>query len=658
MKGRTVLLVRPLALAVVLVLAVSSPATAATPRPIGLTATATSTTAITLRWTDASSNELGFEIQRSPGNKTSFKKIATTAANATTYADIGLTAATAYKYRVRALKPPTGASSFSNVATATTLGGTPPPTLPSVPTGLGGASTCSSVALSWSPSTPGTNGMKDYVVWRDGVVLKYATTTSTTDTGLLASHAYSYAVQARDTLLNVSAKSAPVAVTTTACPPPGDWATRFGGSTAGEIPKAVAVDVAGNIVVVGQFSGPSTNLGGGQHAGAGGLDVFVAKYSPTGAYLWSKTFGTTGEESASAVAIDDEGAIFVAGYFRGASTNLGGGSLANAGTANASDAFVAKYSSTGQHLWSSRFGGQPDGDFATGIAVDPSGDVIAAGVFVGPDVDFGGGALSSTWGGSDTFVVKLAGSDGTNIWAKNVKNGGYDQAKGVAVDGSGNVFVVGEFNGNADFGAGLPYVTSVGHSDVYLAKYSASGAYVWAKTFGDLKAEVSGGVAVDGGGNVAITGRFMGTVNFGGGPLTARPNAGDVFVARFTGTGAHVWSKRAGDTAINYGNGIATDAAGNVVVTGAFNGTIDFGGGPLASAPWYVADIFVAEYSPTGVHLSSNRYGSTTVDSGEGVAFGPNGAVVTGRFAGTVDFGGGPLTSAGYYDGFLLGLGQ
>jgi len=92
-------------------------------------------------------------------------------------------------------------------------------------------------------------------------------------------------------------------------------------------------------------------------------------------------------------------------------------------------------------------------------------------------------------------------------------------------------------------------------------------------------------------------------------------------------------------------------------VTGAFNGTIDFGGGPLSSAPWHLADVFVAKYSPAGVHLLSKRYGGTSFDWGTGAASGPNGVVLTGYFVGTADFGSSALTSAGYNDGFLINLG-
>jgi Beta-propeller repeat len=87
---------------------------------------------------------------------------------------------------------------------------------------------------------------------------------------------------------------------------------------------------------------------------------------------------------------------------------------------------------------------------------------------------------------------------------------------------------------------------------------------------------------VDSGGNIVLTGALIGSVNFGGGVL---PMTGtyDVFVAKFTGLGTHVWSKRFPGSYDDYGRGVAVDGSGNVIVTGYFPGTINFGGETLSN---------------------------------------------------------------------------
>jgi Beta-propeller repeat len=176
---------------------------------------------------------------------------------------------------------------------------------------------------------------------------------------------------------------------------------------------------------------------------------------------------------------------------------------------------------------------------------------------------------------------------------------------------------------------------------------------LWAKRFGGPNSDTGEAIAVDANENVLATGGFQGTVDFGGGPLTSA-GSGDVYVAKFAGVdGAHLWSKRFGSTGADGGTGVAVDGSGDVLATGGFQGTVDFGGGALRGAGY--SDIFVAKYSGVdGAHLWSKRLGSSGVDGGIGIAVDGSGNVlVMGFFDKTVNFGGGPLTSAGDYDIFV-----
>ena len=110
---------------------------------------------------------------------------------------------------------------------------------------------------------------------------------------------------------------------------------------------------------------------------------------------------------------------------------------------------------------------------------------------------------------------------------------------------------------------------------------------------GDSDSQAPGAVAVDASGNVVLTGTFYGTVDFGGGALTSA-GSGDIFVAKFGSGGAHLWSKRFGDGDYQYGIAVAVDASENAIVTGYFFGTVDFGGGAFTSAG--SQDIFVVKF--------------------------------------------------------------
>jgi hypothetical protein len=361
------------------------------------------------------------------------------------------------------------------------------------------------------------------------------------------------------------------------------WSKRFGDSDP-QNAHDVAVDASGNVIVAGFFIGP-VDFGGGTLTSAGGYDMFVAKFDPDGNHLWSKRFGDANYQFARSVAVDASGNVIVTGYFYG-TVDFGGGALTCAGLP---DVFVVEFDPDGNHIWSKRFGEVGDqGGYAA--AADASGNVIVAGYFNGT-IDFGGGVLTSA-GDRDIFVAKFK-PDGDHLWSERFGDGSSQTALAIAVDVSGDAIVAGYFEGAVDFGGGA--LTSAGGEDIFVAKLGSGGAHDWSERFGDASGQNPQDVAVDASGNVTVTGYFMGTVNFGGGTLTAG-SSGDMYVAKFGSGGAHVWSKRFGDGKGAVGRSVAVDASGNSIVTGYFPGIVNFGGGALASAGGY--DVFVAKFGP------------------------------------------------------------
>ena len=357
-------------------------------------------------------------------------------------------------------------------------------------------------------------------------------------------------------------------------------------------------------------------------------------------HLWSQGFG--GDGAGWAIATDGAGGVLVTGWF-GGTVDFGGGARTSAG-AFTSDIFVAKYNAVGTHLWSRSFGDTHD-DIGLAIAADGTGNVFVLGRFQGT-VDFGGGALTSASAfTSDIFVAKFSAA-GTHLWSHGFGDAGLDEGFGVAADGAGNVLVTGSFQGTVDFGGGALISTS-GSSDIFVAKFSAAGTHLWSHGFGDTNLDLGFGVVEDGANNGFVTGYFQGAVDFGGGALTSTSGSTDIFVAKFSAAGTHLWSRRFGGTEEDIGLAIAADEAGNVLVTGFFEDTVDFGGGALTSASAFTMDIFVAKYNAAGTHLWSQNFGDTDEDIGLAIAAdSSDNVLVTGMFQGTVDFGGGALTSA------------
>ncbi|HEU4928258.1 MAG TPA: HYR domain-containing protein, partial [Candidatus Krumholzibacteria bacterium] len=204
---------------------------------------------------------------------------------------------------------------------------------------------------------------------------------------------------------------------------------------------------------------------------------------------------------------------------------------------------------------------------------------------------------------------------------------------GVAVDASNNVFVTGMFTNTVNFGGGP--LTSAGSNDVFVVKYDGDGVHQWSTRLGGPSGDLGKGIGVDASGDVVVTGVYNGT-----------------FLVKYDTNGVQEWSQSFSGTDMVQGLNLAISSAGAIAVTGNLRGTTDFGGGPLTSAG--DDDIFLVMSEATGAHRWSQRFGNTGDDWGHACAFDPSGNLIAGGiFSGSVDFGGGPMVSAGLSDVYL-----
>ncbi len=428
------------------------------------------------------------------------------------------------------------------------------------------------------------------------------------------------------------------------------WARRFGDAQDQQWGQAVAVDGQGNIVLTGYFAGV-IDFGGGALTSEGATDVFVAKLGPNGDHLWSKRFGDASAQLNYGVAVDKEGNVIFAGSFAG-SVDFGGGVLVSKG---GRDAFVSKLDSSGVHIWSKRFG---DGENQDGLSVaaDAAGNIFLAGSFAGTLSDLGTSPFTSA-GSRDIFVAKISPS-GEHLWSKAFGDVQDQYVSSVTVDTNQNVVISGNLLGSMDLGEGM--ITNQGPQDVFIAKLAnTDGAPLWSNRFGApglVLATINMSAVGGASGRTLLTGYMggVGSVSFGGDIISLASQSG-LFVADFDAAGSHAWSKGFGDTinplSVAVGSFGATDTAGNVALTGYFQGALDFGGGQLASLG---NDIYLVKFDAGGAHQWSKRFGDDQDQVGQGVAYDLDGnLILVGSFQGKVDFGNGPLMSAGGQDIFL-----
>lgn len=419
------------------------------------------------------------------------------------------------------------------------------------------------------------------------------------------------------------------------------WSERFGGLS-NDSGRSMSPTADGGVLVTGFFRG-TVDFGGGPLTSAGEHDVFVLKLGSDGHHEWSVRFGSAGPDFGYGVVATAEGGALVTGEFVGF-VIFQGHLLISEGE---SDAFLLKLDADGKHVWSKRMGG-PSSDQGLAVCAGTDGSFLVTGFFLGK-ADFGNTLLKSA-GGSDAFISKLT-SDGDFVWSKRAGGAAWDNGWSIASTTDGGALVAGDYEPTNDLGS-QPDITSV--PNIFVLKLAPDGTRIWERRFGGPGTDRPFCVSATPDGGALVTGDFVLTVDFGGGPLTSA-GIDDIFVLRLASDGSHVWSKRFGGTSNDVGLSVSSTSDGSVVLTGYFHNTINFGGGFLTSLG--SQDCFVLILASNGRYVWAERFGDTGQDSGRGVSEMNNQRIgVTGFFEGTVDFGGGPLTSAGVNDAFVMCL--
>lgn len=398
-----------------------------------------------------------------------------------------------------------------------------------------------------------------------------------------------------------------------------------------------AVDATGNIVVIGEYF-TSIDFGGGPLPTPDLYgDACIAKFTASGAHLWSKNIGGFDAQLARFVRIDPDGDIVIAVEFL---SEIDFGGTVHEATGHV-DIYLAKLDPNGNRIWSKNFGDAGNNSGISGLGIDDLGSVYLAAW--GGDIDYGGGPLSLD---ADVHIVKFDPA-GNHVWSYGHGHAwpNLAGARSLAVDPTGNVTVTGDFEGTVDFGG--PTLTSVGSDDIFLVRFDANGAHLWSQGFGDAGSHPLQIVGSNDAGGSYLTVELAGSIDFGGGQLTS-VGGSDIFLAKFDGNGAHVWSKRFGDASGQSARTMAVTPAGEVFLAGTNTGTLNFGSGPLLSN-----GSFLARFSSAGSHVSSQDFGNSCTPMAVAVDPWAN-PIMAGDKNGATDFGGGPIAQIGSTDIFLV----
>lgn len=235
------------------------------------------------------------------------------------------------------------------------------------------------------------------------------------------------------------------------------WSRTLGGSS-GDVGNGIAVDSSANVYVIGYHSFDFKPRFG------------FAKYNSSGAIQWQRTLGTTSESDVGhGIDVDSSGNVYVFGE-----TNSSG--------AGGDDFLFAKYNSSGTIQWQHTLGGSNDTKGRAGV-VDSSGNVYIAGY------------TNSAGAGSFDLLVAKYNTSGVIQWQRTLGGTSSERGNAIAVDSSGNVYV-----------SGLVSSAGAGSNDFLIVKYNTSGVIQWQRMLGGTGNDVSNGIAVDGSGNVYVNG--------------------------------------------------------------------------------------------------------------------------------------------------------
>ena len=350
------------------------------------------------------------------------------------------------------------------------------------------------------------------------------------------------------------------------------------------------------------------------------------------AIIWATYYGANTDDYGYSCAADGSGNVYLAGESN-SSTSIASGGFQNTFAGGGSDAFLVKFSSSGNRLWATYYGGSgyDQGEFCT---LDVSGNVYLSGYTTSNNGIASGGFQNSFGGMSDAFLVKFSNT-GSRLWATYYGGSNSEQYAICATDGSGSVYLGGYTSSttNIAFG-GFQNTYGGGGDDAFLVKFSSSGSRLWATYYGGNKVDAAFSCNVDGDGNVYLAGETSSISGIAAGGFQNSYGGGvfDAFLVKFNSSGNRLWATYFGGSGEDGFSFCSTDANENVYLSGSTHSATGIASGGFQNTLGGGSDGLMVKFTSTGNMVWATYYGGSSDDLGYSCVVDRSGNVyMTGR---------------------------
>ncbi|PYS50042.1 MAG: hypothetical protein DMF68_08300 [Acidobacteria bacterium] len=393
------------------------------------------------------------------------------------------------------------------------------------------------------------------------------------------------------------------------------YSTYLGG-TSDDFGSSIAVDSSGNVYVAGVTNSINFPTKTPYQSSNGGTsDIFITKLDSTGTnVIYSTYIGGNLNDRGDGIAVDSSGNAYVVGRTDSLNFPTTQGALASTYRGGDFDAVVLKLNPQGNNLVYSTYLGGSDNDSAIGIAVDASGNAYVTGGTKSSDFPTTASAyLSSHTSDTDAYLTKLNPSGSAILYSSYLGGSATDRGSGVAVDSSGNAYVVG-YTSSADFATQNPFQSSLaGSFDAFVAKFnttsSGSASLIYCSYLGGANDDKGYGIALDTSGDAYVTGQTASN-NFPVASALQQTFGGvfDAFIAKISPAGAKLYATYLGGSNDDRGISIAVNTSNNVYVTGFTSSTNFPTANPLQASNGGGSDAFIAKLNSSGSALIYSTY--------------------------------------------------